>query len=175
MKQVEIITSLNELTISQFERIIELNGKQYNTNIESYVDLIEVLTNLSKDEIEVLDINEFKKIVDVIKNIDYKNFDDKFINQIEIDGVKYKTKSNGSEYNFSVKEVIILRELIAKDSNHFLQEMIAVLFKNIDSEGNIINDLSPEAIQERKNKIGDIKMEIAGPYLTALSKSLISK
>lgn len=173
MKQVEIITSLNDLTISQFERIIELNEKQYNSSIESYVELMTVLTNLSKDEIEGLDINEFKKIVDIIKDIDYKTFDEKFINEIEVDGVVYKTKSNGTEYNFSVKEVVLLRELIAKDAYHFLQEMIAILFKNVDADGNIINDLTPQAIQERKNKIGDIKMAIAGPYLTALSKSII--
>lgn len=173
MKQVEIITSLNDLTISQFEHLVELNNKEYNTNIESYIDLIAILSNLSIDEIESLDIDEFKKIVDVIKDIDYKTFDNKFINQIEIDGVLYKTKSNGTEYNFSVKEVVLLRELIAKDANHFLQEMIAILFKNVDADGNIISDLTPQAIQERKNKIGDIKMDIAGPYLTALSKSLI--
>jgi hypothetical protein len=173
MKQVEIITSLNDLTISQFEHLVELNNKEYNTNIESYIDLIAILSNLSIDEIESLDIDEFKKIVDVIKDIDYKTFDDKFINQIEIDGVLYKTKSNGTEYNFSVKEVVLLRELIEKDANHFLQEMIAILFKNVDADGNIISDLTPQAIQERKNKIGDIKMDIAGPYLTALSKSLI--
>lgn len=173
MKKVEIITSLNDLTISQFEQLVELNEKEYNTNIESYIDLIAILSNLSIDEIESLDIDEFKKIVDIIKDIDYKTFDEKFINEIEIDGVLYKTKSNGTEYNFSVKEVVLLRELIAKDANHFLQEMIAILFKNVDADGNIINDLTPQAIQERKNKIGDIKMDIAGPYLTALSKSLI--
>lgn len=175
MKQVEIITSLNDLTISQFEKIVELNEKVYNTSIESYVDLMEVLTNLTKDEIENLDINEFKKIVDIIKDIDYKTFDENFINQIEIDGVIYKTKSNGSEYNFSVKEVVLLRELIDKNPYSFMQEMIAILFKNVDADGNIINDLTPQAIQERKNKIGDIKMQIAGPYLTALSKSLIKE
>lgn len=175
MKQVEIITSLNDLTISQFEKIIELNEKQYNSSIESYVELMTVLTNLSIDEIESLDINEFKKIVNTIKDIDYKTFDDRFINQIEIDGVIYKTKSNGTDYKFSVKEVVLLRELIAKDAYHFLQEMIAILFKNVDADGNIINDLTPQAIQERKDKIGDIKMEIAGPYLTALSKSIIKE
>lgn len=173
MKQVEIINSLNDLTISQFEHLVQLNNKEYNTNIESYIDLIAILSNLSIDEIESLDIDEFKKIVDVVKNIDYKTFDDKFINEIEIDGVLYKTKSNGTEYNFSVKEVVLLRELIEKDANHFLQEMIAILFKNVDADGNIISDLTPQAIQERKNRIGDIKMDIAGPYLTALSKSLI--
>jgi hypothetical protein len=175
MKQVEIITSLNDLTISQFEKIVKLNEVEYNTSIESYIDLIDVISNLTKDEIEELDINEFKKIVDVVKEIDYKTFDEKFINEIEIDGVKYKTKSNGTEYNFNVKEVVLLRELIAKNPYHFLQEMIAILFKNVDAEGNIINDLSPQAIEERKNKIGDIKMEIAGPYLTALSKSLLKE
>jgi hypothetical protein len=174
-KTIEITSSMDDLTISQFEKLIEIDNKNYDNSIDANIDLLSVISNFTKEEIEEMDINEFKKVINIVEKIDYKNFSKKFINEFEVDGVKFKTKATKKEFNFSVKEVMLLKNLVINKESNYLSELIAILFRNVDDNGELINDLSTEAIQERKEKIGDIKMKIVGPYLVALTEFFLKQ
>jgi hypothetical protein len=169
-KQVEIITDLTQLSLSQFEQAISIFNKEYETSIEKFIDLIDIMTNLTPSEIEDLDINDFKKIIDIIEGIEFTSFEKKFINQIEIDGVIYKSKSDGSDYKFSVKEIFLMQDILQKNPDSYLLDLIAIVFREVDADGNLIGDLKTESIAKRKELFKDIKMDVVGPYLTSLSE-----
>lgn len=173
-KEVIITTDLTQLSISEFENAVSIFNKEYSTSIERYIDLIEVMTNLSISEIEDLDIFDFKKIIDVIETIKFHDFEKKFINEIQIGGVTYKSKSTDSEYKFSVKEMFIINDVIVKNPENYLLDLISIIFKEVDAEGKIVGNLEPESIAKRKEIFKDIKMDIVGPYLISLSEYFLS-
>ena len=94
-KTVEVMTSLNEITIDQFESCVSILKKTYDSQIDQYVDLIQALSSLTRDEIEDLDLSEFESLIKAIKIDDLTGFNEQFITELTFDGVTYKSKSDG--------------------------------------------------------------------------------
>jgi len=62
-KDVQIKTSLDEVTIKNFEDLLTVStSENYEDEIERRIDLIQVLTDLSFEDIENLDLEDFKKL-----------------------------------------------------------------------------------------------------------------
>jgi hypothetical protein len=173
-KQIQISTDLTQLSLKKFEKAINIFQKSYDMQFEKFIDLIEVMTNLTPDDIEDLHIDDFKKIVDIIENIEFTSFEKKFINQIEIDGITYKSKSDGADYKFSVREIFLMQDILEKNPENYLLDLIAIVFREVDAEGNLIGDLKSESIEKRKEVFKDIKMDVVGPYLSSLSEYFLT-
>ena len=174
-RTVEVSTSLNEIGIDQFEKCVNILKTTYESSIDQYVDLIQALSTLTRDEIEDLDLSEFESLIKAIKIDDMTGFADKYINEIEVNGVKYRTKSNGETFKFSVKEMFLLQDKIKQNEEKYISDLCAIIFREVDADGNISNDLSNEAINKRKEALKDIKMNIIAPYLIVLSKYFLDK
>jgi len=174
-KEIKLVTDINELSINEFEKLINIFSKQYETKIEEYVDIISVISNLDIDEIENLDIDEFKKLVTIANDIQIQNLNAELISEINIDGVTYKTNVKDNTYKFTVKEITLLQVLLVNQPSNYLADLIAIVFREIDSDGNLINDLSPEAIERRKEKLSTLKMKIIGPYFMSLTNFFLNK
>lgn len=175
IKKVNVVSDINELSITDFERLVYIFNKTYESKIEQYVDIIEVISSLNKDEIENMDINEFKKLIEISEKIKTQDLTKTKRNKLIVDGITYKTNYTNGEYKFTVKEITLIQKAIANNPNQYLAEFIAIVFKNVDENGNTINDLSSEAIANRKEKLKNIKMKLIGPYFNSLTKFLFKE
>lgn len=174
-KTVEVMTSLNEITIDQFESCVSILKKTYDSQIDQYVDLIQALSSLTRDEIEDLDLSEFESLIKAIKIDDLTGFNEQFINELTFDGVTYKSKSDGKRFKFSVKEMFLLQDKIKENEDKYILDLAAIIFREVDAEGNISSDLSKETIAKRKDILKGIKMDVIAPYLLVLSKYFLDK
>jgi len=171
-QSVDVISSLNELNITSLEKTIKIFNSESN-NIDKYILLLEILTPLSVDEIEDLELEDFKILASEIDTNDFIQAQDVFINEVEFEGVKYKTKSNGNSHNFTVKEIFTIQKLLKKDE--YILEIAAIIFRPVDANGKISNDMSQEAIDLRKIIFKDITIDVILPYVLALSKTIINE
>jgi hypothetical protein len=166
-KKIKVPTSITQISLHKLEACVKI----YNTDlkkIDKYIKLLSVLLEITEDEVSDLDIDKFQELIGIVNTEKFWEKGDELVTEIEIDGVTFKTKSDGKTYNFSVKEVLLIQELVGKEEG-FLLEIIAIIFRNIDENGKIINDLSDKAIQERKKYLKNINVDIVVPYILSLN------
>lgn len=168
-KEIKLPKSHSEISIETFEKIIDIQTKQYESEIERYVELASLITGLSIDEVEELDFDELKVIINHINQIDVK--DGELQEKIIVDGNEFGRKQTKS---FTVKETILIQSIFSKKKAGYLNEIAAILFHPF-VDGEIKIDYSEKAIEERKLKFKDLTMEIISPYLNKLVEFLISK
>jgi hypothetical protein len=166
-KKIEVPTSITQISLDKLEACVKI----YNTDlkkIDKYIKLLSVLLEITEDEVSDLDIDKFQELIGMVNTDTFWKKGNKLVTEIEIDGVKFKTKSDGKTYNFSVKEVLLIQELVGKEQG-FLLEIIAIIFRNVDENGKIINDLSDKAIKDRKKYLKNINVDIIVPYILSLN------
>jgi len=174
-KDVAIATTYDDITISQFQQILTIYNTEYDFGIDRYIETIEVLSDLKREEIEQLDLDLFEEIIHSIEINEAFDFEKKFINEIEVDGVKFKTTSDGNSYKFNVKEMFMIQTLLTRKPDEYINDLAAIVFKEVDEDGKIINDYSIEAIEKRKEMLKDIKMITLGGYLMSLSEYFLNR
>jgi len=166
-KEVNVPTSITQITLEKLESCVKL----YNSDlkkIDRYIKLLSVLLEITEDEVSDLDIDVFQDLIAMVNTDNFWKKGDDLINEVEIDGTIFKTKSDGKSYNFSVKEVLLIQELVNKKEG-FLLEIVAIIFKNVDENGKIINDLSEKAIEDRKKYLKKLDVDIIVPYILSLN------
>jgi len=166
-KEVNVPTSITQITLEKLESCVKL----YNSDlkkIDRYIKLLSVLLEITEDEVSDLDIDVFQDLIAMVNTDNFWKKGDDLINEVEIDGTIFKTKSDGKSYNFSVKEVLLIQELVNKEEG-FLLEIVAIIFKNVDENGKIINDLSEKAIEDRKKYLKKLDVDIIVPYILSLN------
>jgi len=174
-KSIEVKTSLDEINITEFEACINIFKATYDSPMDQYVEILQVLSNFTRDEIEELELELFETIIRDIQISDFTEIGKIFINEFELDGQVYKTKSDGLSYKFTVKEMFLLQEIIKESPEHYILDVAGIIFREVDSEGNISNDLSKATIAKRKEKFAHLKMNIIGPYIMTLSNFFINR
>jgi len=173
-KQVFIPTSHTQIKLEQFERVIKIFSTEYDFPLQKNIDLAVTLTNLSEDEVEDLEFDDFKTIIQQINEIDVLSFGDVIEPTITIDGVEYGTKITEGEYKFTIKETLLLQNLFTKKEDGYLSEVCAIIYHPI-VDGKIAFDYSEIAINKRKDIFKDLTINIVGPFLTKLTEFLIAK
>ena len=174
-KKITIKTTIGEVTIVEFESLMLIFKKEID-QLEKNVEILNCLSNLTIDEIESLDIDIFSDIINLIEIKDIADQDGpiKFINEFNIDGVIYKTRSKGDEFKYTIKEMILLKDIIKNKPDNYVSKLSGIIFFNVDEQGSIIPDLSIESIDKRSNIISEkLTMDIISPYIIALSNHLI--
>jgi hypothetical protein len=170
-KEIKLPKSHSEISIETFEKIIDIQTKEYDSEINRCIELVSVMTGLSIDEIEEMDFEELKTLVDEVNQINVINNGSEILTSINIDGVEYGRKETKS---FTVKETILFQNIFSKKEVGYLTEIAAVLYHPV-IDGEIKTDYSPTAIKERKDKFKDLTMDIISPLLNKLTEFLISK
>ena len=168
---VDVITSMSELSVSDLEKCIKNFNAKEKDNIERYIDLLTILTPMSTEEVEDLDIDDFKILAELIDVSDFDIKSKVFINKIEVDGIKYMTKSDGTSYSFNVKEVFSIQKYLKNEE--YILYFAAIIFRPVDENGKISNDFSNEEIMSRKELFKNINVDVVLPYLMSLSKFII--
>lgn len=168
-QEINLPKSHSEISIETFEKIIDIQTKEYELEIERYIELASIISGLSIDEIEEMDFEDLKQIIASINEIDMAN--NNAVDKITVNDIEYGRKQTKS---FSVKETIMLQSIFSKKEVGYLIEIAAVLFHPV-IDGEIKTDYSQVAIKERKDKFKDLTMDILSPYLYKLIEFLLSK
>ncbi len=168
-KSIEILTELSEINISQFEKVMDIYKKKYDTEYERDIDIITILSELSVDEIESLDLDIFDSINKTIniQNFEILNTNSKIINEINVNGITYKSRAIDNKFIFSVKEFLSIKNKLKESIDTVVLDVALIVFKPINSDINIDT--------VREDFKSGITMDIMSPYLMILSDYLDSK
>lgn len=165
---------LENITLRQYSMLKdvqqkELNG-EYDSRIEYYSDLIQIAMNKTSDEIDSLDIYDFKTLAETL-NLEELNVSD-FNNEIKIDGITYITSAQNNNFSFKVKEIQEIEKIIKINKNPET-EFAAIIWREKGIDGKPVNDFSPEGINKRKEIFNNnLTIKFILPYLTKLSQYL---
>lgn len=167
----EVITSIEEITINQVKRCEELLSGDTD-DIDNNIEVLSILTNLSIEEIEDLPMLELNEIIELISKQEFSTEGISFKNRFEVDGIIYGNKSTEGNINFTVKEIFTLKEYYKCNKINSMSDVAAILFREIDTDGNISRDLSYEAIEKRTELFGDMTIDIILPYITEIKNHI---
>jgi hypothetical protein len=161
-KEVNIVTTIDDLTLPKLIQYININGKT-DDEIDNLINLLAITTSLTVEEIEDLDIQDFKDIAREINLEDGLN--NPYVKTITIDGIDYNSKANVDEnkFSFTIKETKILKELIKKYKLDYINYLAPLIFR---TEG---EELSIENVESKANKFKDVKLSILVPYILYLN------
>jgi len=167
-KNYNVKTTLEEINIAEFEQAISVFNSKELTQLDKHVQIISLLSNLTTDEVEELDLDTFQELIKEISINDFSNVDEGHLTpEIIVDDIHYKTKANGSEYKFTMKELMLLQKAIETNPNGYIIDLAAILFKEDDGT------LLKESIEFRKSLFKDkITMATLSPYILTLSTYL---
>lgn len=174
---VEIRTNVDEVTIGSLLKCNEILTRE-GDELDNYIYIIEELSNLSLMEIEDL---PFKELSTLLSEMDLSDFDlDKiniddieFKNQIILDNHIYKSSSESSDdIRISVKEVFAIRRIYTENGEITLCEIAAVLFRELDNDGNLTRDLSEEAINKRCETHTEMTLNVILPYINDIKNHI---
>jgi hypothetical protein len=165
---------LDNLTLKQFMQLkkINANEKNYESKIEYYSDILQVALNKSADEIEGLDIHEFKKLANEfnLTNITISTIE----NEFKYDGQVYITSASNNEFQFKVKEIQNLEKIIKNEDTE--AEIAAIIWREKGEDGKPINDFSTEGIYKRKEIFHNhMTLKYLMPYMDKLVTYLTQK
>jgi hypothetical protein len=166
-----VITSIEEITIREMKRCEELLSGDTD-NINNNVEVLSLLTNLSIEEIEDLQMSELNEIIELIAKQEFTSEGISFKNRFEIDGITYMNKSTEGNINFTVKEIFTLKEHYKCNKINSMSDVAAILFREMDTDGNISRDLSYEAVDKRKELFIDMTIDIILPYITEIKNHI---
>jgi hypothetical protein len=162
-KDIQVATTIDDLTLPKLIEYININGKT-DDEIDNLINLLAVTTSLTVEEIEELDIQDFKDIAKEVNINDGLN--NPYVKTINIDGIDYHSKANVEEnkFSFTIKETKILKEFINRYKLGYVNYLAPLIFR-VEGE-----ELSIENIETKADKFKDIKLSILVPYILYLNK-----
>lgn len=163
-KQIEIIEKLSETTISNFEKILFEFKQDFELDIDKFVKILSLSSNLSIDEIEELDISLFRNLLSNL-NIDELDGSEPLpSDHFEYNGIKYKLTKNLDDLKFNVKEVKLIQNTVKQNQNFFIDVLAAILYR--EENGN----LTEESIDQRRKILNDnMTMDYILPFLVKVN------
>jgi len=172
-KDVQIKTSLDEVTIKNFEDLLTVStSENYEDEIERRIDLIHMLTNLSIDDIENLDLEDFKKINSDVFMLGLEDGSTKK-DIFEFEGKVYKTRNPIETFKLNIREIMLLKNQVKKGTVSYLSKLAAIIYSEVLEDGTLNKDGSPEVIDKKADIFGDnMTMNYISEYLLSISKYL---
>lgn len=122
--RIEWANKLEELTMAQYDEVIDIIGNTKQSDIENNIDMIHHFTNIPKNEIEEWDFDDFSLICNNM--FGEIPTDIERIYEIEIDGVLYKEKGTDK---LNVREINKIEEIFTNESVYKTSNIISYLFK----------------------------------------------
>jgi hypothetical protein len=126
-KSFDLRTSLDEITIKEFNKITNIIGED-DEFFSSWLDILEIL-GVPNDILDILDIDTLLKI---IKEFNLTKSDKlTILKEIEIDGYTYRLYE-GDEFKITVRISSLVEDVIKNNPNNFISVLMATLYKRID-------------------------------------------
>lgn len=151
----------DNITIDKFNQYQELVIDESFT-LDYKLKVISIMTGISVDDLESIPLNKLRALGCKLSNLDirYKDIKTEFIK----DGITYRSGSTKDKIKMNVKETFKLKELYESDKDLSMTDIVAIMFREV--KGNeISNDLSDEAIKNRKLVFNDMPLEYIISYL----------
>ena len=172
-KVCKVITKADEITIDQLMRCDVIMGDNLKTELDKYVEIIQILSNLTVEEIEDLPITTLKEVISVISTQDFNLNGLEFKNEIVLDGITFKNRNTDADnIKFTVKEIFTIKEYFKENKSISLPSLIGIIFRELDVEGNISRDLSDEAIHNRSEKLKHITLDVILPFINEMKNQI---
>lgn len=171
-KAFNVKTSLADVSLAEYNKYMSVFRKKYEYQFEQYCDLLLCISDMTVEDIEDLHIDKLKELAQTISIESFTEDDKSFYSRIEVEvnGTWYKSSSDGLTYNYTTKEMILLKDDISKKHIVDVEVLAAVVFKKLDADKNVIRDYSPKGVQVRAKELSSIPMSILAPYLLELGK-----
>lgn len=134
-------TSWDEITVEQFLALNTLKDQDNLTEIQMLFKTIKIITGISDDELDVMPITGFNKLVELIKFvIEAPDFGKEIADSIMIGDDEYFLKKEFN--NLTVGEVIALEITMKKasgDLTNILPDMLCILLRKKKDNGKLEN------------------------------------
>lgn len=160
----------NELLIGEFEQICLILNDQNDTKINKWSKVFKYL-GIPEEIIDEFDSFDFIEIIKQF-NIFDETLSTEFIKEININGKTYI--ANGDTFKITVKENGLIEDFIQINSEKYIGEMMAILYKLEGTDKSIWYDkthIKHKADLFRKN----ITIDKAIPYITYLTKKMVNE
>ena len=162
---------LDELTVGEFEKISSILNDTEKNLLDKWAEVFTLL-GVPQDIIDYFDAETF---VSVIKQFNFIN-EKKTLKTIEkvitVDNVDY-VAYDGDEFKMTVKQLCLIEDFIKKNSNRYLGDILAVIYKSVNIDDNMHFDkahIKHKAELFRK----ELSAKYAMPLLVYLSKKIIN-
>lgn len=162
IKDFEIKTSPSDMTIGEFEKVIDILNNPLLDNIEKYFNIFEYF-GMPKKILDELTDNEFYELV---KQYSYELEHIELIPTIEIDGYLYRSYPDGGEFKLNARDLNYIEKAIKNEANS-ISKILAVIFKRQDLDNS--EHYSPAHINHKAKLFRELNSEILIPYLTIVS------
>ena len=173
-KVCKVITKADEITIDQLLRADEVMSDTLKSELDKYVEVIQILSNLSVEEIEDLPIDTLKEVIRIIGTEDFALEGIPFKNEVVIDDITFKNRNvDGDNIQFTVKEIFTLKQYFNDNKTTIaISDVIAIIFREVDGSGDISRDLSVESIRKRSAILRYATLDVVLPFITAMKSQI---
>lgn len=158
----EIPNKMDELTIEQFEKISQILNNPEFDNIEKYVEMFKFLGIEEK----MWDDFPFSEFIEIVKefNMDAYSPNEAQLD-IEMEGFNYK-----AELRLSVKETKLIEKIITTKPNHYISDILAVMFKRTDLSNT--EHFADAHLKHKAKLFRTQKAELCVPFLTFVTQKI---
>jgi hypothetical protein len=167
-KGFDIKTSVNEMTVEQFEKTTVILNNEKITTIERYFNLLSYL-GIPDGVLDEITDDEFFNIIKQFNKDQLGNKE--LIPSFEHNGVKY-VAYEGEEFKLKAKDLILIEKNINSSSSYFAST-IAILFKPEGTDLNLV--YAPRAIEQRTKIVNTLNAADFYPYIVHITGKIISK
>jgi hypothetical protein len=122
-------TKFDEITISDYQKIINIINREEDYFFESWIDIISEL-GTPKEYVEKLSVDN---LLDIIKEFNITEIDSnlEILKTIEIDGYEYNLY-DGDEFQLTIGMSNLVEKTIKNNPNNFIVPIITQLYKRTD-------------------------------------------
>jgi hypothetical protein len=167
IREYEIKNTVDELTITEFEKVSSFMNDTAVLKLEKYISIFEYL-GLPEDVWDDMEIEEFTKAVDDFNEPHNNKLD--FQPTIEIDGYTYRAFTD--EFKVTIKDMKHIESAVKKDKAAWMAYSLAVIFKREDLTKTEHYDQAH--LKQKAKLFKDLKAAIAIPYVNFVGQELNS-
>lgn len=159
--------SPSEFTIGEYEKMVSILRNPEYDSLDQYYNLFNYL-GVPTELLDEFDIFNFKTLITEYNKME-ENKEEEFVKEFEIDGVKYTSYANTTEFKMNVKQMKLAIKFAKEDDTYCMAEVLSVLFKE---EG--VDNYDEKVIRNRakvfRNKL---TADISNPYFLFFIKKMI--
>lgn len=163
----QVKSSINEFTVGEFEHISAIINDNEKDHLDKWSEIF-VYCGLDKEVLDDMDAFDFMELIKEFNVFDVVGGE--IIKTLELDGIFYY--SHVTDFKISVKEMRMIEDFIKDDTNKYIANVMAVIYKREDTD-KIINFDSSHI----KHKASLIRKQVTAdkcvPIINYISQKLV--
>ena len=135
-KTYDIPTQWDDVTVDKFIEIVKLDEKKHINDLEKVMELMNILTTIPKDDVELLPVESFMEIQNNFSFVK-TDVDKKMKDSIVIDGEEYFVKNDFND--LTMGESITIETLLKEADNpmYILDKMLCLFLRKKKENGKL--------------------------------------